>query len=165
MQMISNEMIALLNYRIQQEELSSRLYWAMSQWLDKVGYIGAAKLWAKYSKEETEHAHWAYEFLQDLDILPLTPALEEPPQLFEGLSGVIEATVLHEEEVTRQCEELARAAMAEGSFLVYTLAHKYVAEQREELKKSYLLKDRLEEFGNDSVNMRLFDKELGEMAG
>lgn len=164
MQMISDNMVALLNYRIEQEELSSRLYLAMSQWLDFVGYTGAGKLWAKYSKEEAEHASWSYEFLQDLDILPITPALAQPPQTFGNLRDVIEKTLLHEEEVTRQCQELAKSAMEEGSILVYTLAHKYVAEQVEEVSKAYAIKDRLELFGESETSLRMFDAELGAMA-
>lgn len=162
--MISDNMVALLNYRIQQEELSSRLYLAMSQWLDFVGFTGAAKLWKKYSSEELKHAEWAYGFLQGLAIMPDVPALEAPPTSFEGLSDIILKSLAHEEEITRQCEALAKASLEEGSFLVHQLALKYVAEQHEELEKSNLLKDRLVLFGTSEVSLRLFDKELGEMA-
>lgn len=162
--MISDNMVNLLNYRIQQEELSSRLYLAMSQWLDFVGFTGAAKLWKKYSEEEMKHAEWAYDFLQGLSIMPTVPALEAPPVSFEGLSDVILKSLAHEEEVTRQCEELAMQSLQENSFLVHQLALKYVAEQHEELEKSYLLKDRLELFGTSEVSLRMFDEELGEMA-
>ena len=65
---ISEKIIQLLNYRIQQEEFSSRLYLAMSVWLDFKGYFGASKLWKKYSEEEKAHSEWAYKYLLELNI-------------------------------------------------------------------------------------------------
>ena len=61
--LISNETIKLLTYRIQQEEQSSRLYKQMSLWLNNKGYLGAAELWSKNSKEEMSHAEWSMTYL------------------------------------------------------------------------------------------------------
>ena len=44
--MMSEEVEKLLNYRIEQEEQSSRIYLAMSMWLTNTGYLGAGKLWS-----------------------------------------------------------------------------------------------------------------------
>ena len=63
---ISENLIKILNYRIVQEEFSSRLYKAMAIWLDFKGFNGAAKLWNTYSEEELKHANWAYEYLLDI---------------------------------------------------------------------------------------------------
>lgn len=161
--MISDNMVNLLNYRIQQEELSSRLYLAMSQWLDFVGYVHSAKLWKKSADEEMSHAHWAYSFLQDLDILPETPALNKPPTKFTSLREVIEKTVLHEEMVTSQCADLYKACLDETDFLTIQLAAKYLAEQQEELSRVYTYKNLLEIYDDDSkLSMALLDKKLGK---
>lgn len=161
--MISDTIINLLNYRIEQEEYSSRLYWAMGQWLDYRGYVGGAALWKYWAKEETEHAEWVYDYLQALDIKPMVPALEKPPCDYESISEIILTSIEHEEEVTRQCQELAEAALTEKDFLTYTLAEKFVKEQVEELSKLYLLRNKLREFGTEPVSLKLLDKELGKM--
>ena len=49
---ISNNIENLINYRISQEEYSSRLYLAMSNWLQNNGYDGASKLFKKWADEE-----------------------------------------------------------------------------------------------------------------
>jgi len=53
---LSESMVKLLNYRVEQEEFSSRLNLAMSTWLDDKGFVGAAKLSKQYSDEEIVHA-------------------------------------------------------------------------------------------------------------
>ena len=46
---LSEAMVKLLNYRVEQEEFSARIYLAMSTWLDDKGFVGAAKLFKQYS--------------------------------------------------------------------------------------------------------------------
>ena len=68
--LIEEHCIKYLNYRIQQEELSSRIYLAMSLWLSNEGYLGAGALWRKYSNEEMGHADWAREYLLSMGVTP-----------------------------------------------------------------------------------------------
>lgn len=164
MTVLDQKLIDLLNYRINQEELSSRIYLSMSVYLQDVGYVGAAKLWSKYAEEELKHADWARDFLLALDIQPETQPIGEVPQTFTGLPDIINRTLDHELEVTRQCQELAKAALSAMEFMVFGLAQKYVNEQVEELEKSFDLVNRLKLFGEDKVSLRMFDEELGEKA-
>ena len=64
---ISNNIENLINYRISQEEYSSRLYLAMSNWLQNNGYNGASKLFKKWTDEEMVHANFSYSYLQTSD--------------------------------------------------------------------------------------------------
>lgn len=160
--LISQKLIDLLNYRIQQEEYSSRMYLAMSMYLNDKGYLGAAKLWKKYSDEEMTHAHWAYSFLLDLGLQPKVPSLDAPPQTFEGLVDIVYKSYQHEVVVYNQCSELAKAAMAEGNMLLYPLALKYTSEQVEELGKLQNWIDRIETFGKEPMLLRELDDEMGE---
>ena len=164
MEFLSKKMLDLLRLRIQNEEFSSRLYQSMSQFLEYNGFSGAAKLWAKYSVEESTHAKWVSQFLLDLDYLPPLPAIKEPSLEYEGLCDVIKKSYLHECEITKECVELAKAAMQESDFLTYGLAQKLVNEQVEELAKSQSWVDKLETFGTDKIALKLLDKEMGELA-
>lgn len=160
--LISENLKKLLNYRIEQEEYSSRKYLAMSMWLNDNGYIGAAKLWKKYSSEELEHAEKPKEMLLSFGYQPDTPALSKPPQTFQGLPDVIRKSYDHEMEVTRQCAELTKAAMTEGNFMVMELGLWYSKEQVEELGKLQDFLDKLKAFGEDKMAMRFLDNEMSK---
>lgn len=157
---VNEEVIKILNYRIQQEEQSGRLYHSMSMWLNDKGYMGAAKQWEEDSKGEFSHSQWAKDFLLDMGIQPMIPELSKPPQKFKGLDDIIYQSYDHEVEVTDQCNELAKFAEQSGNHLLYQLAIKFLQEQQEELGKLQTLVDELEAFGTDKVAMRLLDNEL-----
>ena len=164
MAVISENMISLLNYRIEQEEMSSRLYKAMSVWLNKNGFLGASKLWAKYSSEEAVHAQWAYEYLLDLNILPNVPQLEKPQADFKSLQNIIALSLKHEYEILDQLQSLAKEANLEMDFMTLELAQRYLKEQVEEIAKTTTFVDELEAFGTGGAALRLFDNKMGEMA-
>lgn len=164
MAILSDNIISKLNYRIQQEEMSSRIYFGMANWLEFIGYTGAAKLWNKYSEEEKGHAKIVVDYLLDLNILPNTPELEEPQTEFKSLEQIIALSYKHEVDITNQCKELASISFKEGDFMTFVLAQKFVTEQVEELKKTQLWIDKLSLFGNDKIALRLLDNEMGETA-
>lgn len=158
--LITDECLKLLNYRIEQEDYSSRIYLAMSMWLDDKGFVNAAKLWKKYSEEERTHADLAREYLLDLGIRPITPLLNQPVQEFSGLPQIIRDTYEHEVDITNQCKELASHAMKMGDHMLYQLAAHYLKEQIEELGKAQNWIDQLASFGEDKIAMRLLDHEM-----
>jgi len=162
MAFISKKIEDLINFRIVEEEKSARIYLAMSQWLDFNGYNGAAKLWKKYSDEEHAHSDWAYTYLQDLDILPKVPALEMPSMEFKGLPDICQKSYEHEMSVTMQCNELAKAAQAEGDYMTVEFAQRYLKEQVEEIGKTTYWLDRIEAFGDSKEALRLLDNEMGK---
>ena len=158
----NKECIDILNYRIQQEEQSSRLYQSMSLWLNDNGFLGAAKAWLKDSEDEMNHAQWAKDFLLDMGVQPKLPALQEPPQIFESLPDVIRKSYKHEIIVTQQCNDLAKHALQYGNHLLYQLAIKYLTEQQEEIGKLQNLLDQLSAFGENPDVIRMLDNQLGE---
>jgi ferritin len=162
MALIKQNIIDLLQLRIENEAQSSRIYKAMSCWLDLNGYTNAAKLWQKYSDEELVHAEFAVQYLLDLNILPITPVQDEPKTEFKGLPQIIQLSYDHEIEITAQCNELARTCLKESDMMTFGLAQKYVAEQVEELAKTQLLLDQISSFGEDKVALRLLDNYIGE---
>ena len=158
--LLSDACITLLNYRIEQEEFSSRLYLSMSMWLNDNGYKHSAALWKKYSGEEQSHADWAKDYLLAMGIQPATPALAAPGDNYASLPEIIRKSYKHEVEVTMQCKALADKAMAGGDHMLYTLAEKYLTEQIEEHDKMQNLIDQLEAFGEDKIALRLLDNAL-----
>lgn len=159
--LISQSAIDHLNFRIEQEEFSSRIYLAMSMWLNNKGYTGAASLWKKYSDEEMAHADWARTYLLSMGVQPLTPSLKAPDQDFAGLPEIIRMSYQHEIEVSNQCKQLADSAFKKGDHILYELALKYLKEQVEEHDKTQTWVDKLEAFGEDPIALRLLDNEMG----
>jgi ferritin len=158
---ISEKIIDLLNYRIQQEEQSSRIYKAISIWLEFSGYSGAAKLFDAYSSEELKHANWAYQYLLDLNIKPIVHGLVQPVLEFKGLPQIIALTLKHELDITNQCSGLSVTCQSEGDYMTLELAQRYLKEQTEELRKAQYWIDRLTLFGTDPIALLMLDKEMG----
>jgi ferritin len=158
--LLSTKCVEQLTYRINQEEFSSRLYEAMSLWLNNTGYLNAGKLWDKYSKEELVHAGWAKTFLLSFGITPDLQTIEAPEMEYEDLAQIIELSYGHEIDIAVQCTALAKCAMEEGNMMLFSLAQRYTAEQVEELDKLQTLKDQLATFGTDKIALRLLDHEI-----
>lgn len=157
---ISDKLIELLQFRINQEEYSSRLYRAMSEWFFYNGYTGAGSLWKKYSEEELTHAEWSYKYLSDMDVLPKVDALEKPPCEFKSFREIVDMSYEHEVTVTQQCNELYVEATKEGCATIVQLALKYQAEQVEEIGKLTTWLDKLDAFGDEKLALRFLDNEM-----
>lgn len=158
--LLSDDCVEYLNYRVQQEEYSGRIYMSMSMWLDNNGYVNAAKLWRRYSDEEMKHADIARTYLLSMGVQPLTPKLDAPTQNFRGLPEIIEMSYEHEITVTKQIKDLAGDAMKKADHMLYELALSYLKEQVEEHNKMQNWVDQLNSFGTDKIAMRLLDHEI-----
>lgn len=160
---INNNIVNLLNLRIKNEEQSSRIYKAMSVWLNLNGFTGASKLWDKYSQEELTHAQWATNYLLDLNITPVTPSQEEPELSFKGLPQIIAKSLQHELKITEECKYLASECLKNNDWLTLNLAQKYCKEQVDEIAKIQTWVDKLNSFGDDKIALRLLDNEMGNI--
>lgn len=158
--LITSHCVDYLNYRIEQEEFSSRTYLAMSMWLSNMGYIHAAALWKKYSDEEMIHADWSRTYLLSFGIQPLTPQLMQPVQNFTGLPEIIQISFDHEVDISTQIKEMANKSFAMGDHMLYELCLKYLKEQVEEHDKMQNWVDQLAVFGTDKVALRLLDNAM-----
>lgn len=158
--LLSDDCVEYLNYRVQQEEYSGRIYLAMSMWLDNNGYVNAGKLWRRYSNEEMSHSDIARTYLLSMGVQPVTPKLDAPNQTFSGLPEIIEMSFDHEIVVTKQIKELATDAMKKGDHMLYEFALAYLKEQVEEHNKMQNWVDQLNAFGTDQIAMRLLDHEM-----
>lgn len=160
--LLSEECIVTLQYRIQQEEQSSRIYQSMSLWLNNEGYTGAASLWMKYSQEELTHANWSRDYLLAMGVTPNVPALLVQPTVYTGLPQIIEDSYEHEIVITKQIKTMADQALKCGDHMLYTLVLQYLKEQVEEHDKMQTWMDKLKTFGTDKLALRWLDEEMGK---
>jgi ferritin len=136
MELISEKTIQLLNYRIQQESHSSRLYYSMYYWLDTEGLSNCASIYKKYAEEEAEHSEWAQEYLLKFNIRPVLLDLPEIESNYANVSEILNLSYSHEVDITNQCKELTKHALEEGDFGLLSLSQKYNEEQVEEVDKA-----------------------------
>ena len=159
----NSKLVKLLNYRINQEEYSSRLYHAMSLWLDNEGYKSASK-WQTYSDEEMVHAAKVKDFLKSFGIMPEIQTIQDVDcSGFKDLPNIIKLSFEPELEISRQCEELAKAGEADGNLMVYDLGMWFVREQVEEIDKTTTLMDLVKTFYDGSkVSLSLLDEKVSD---
>lgn len=163
--LISEKCVEYLNYRIQQEEYSSRIYMAMTMWLDEKGFKGAAALWRNYSDEELKHADIARKYLLSFGVQPVTPRLDQPQQDFRGsLPEIIQLSYGHEIEISFQIKKMADYALSIKDHMLYELCLSYLKEQVEEHDKMQTWVDKLKTFGTDPLALRLLDNDMQEIA-
>jgi len=158
--LLTEECEQYLNYRVQQEEYSARIYLSMAMWLENEGYLGAGKLWKKNSDEEMLHANDARTYLLSMGVQPITPMLEAPSQVYSGLPEIIKKSYEHEIEVTTQIKDLSTHALSINDHMLYTLGQTYLKEQVEEHNKMQNWIDRLSAFGEDKLALRFLDNEM-----
>jgi len=160
--LISQESIELLQDRYHQEEMSVRLYYAMSVWLDSQGYSNAAKLWKFYSDDEILHINYVKAYMLALKIKPEVRSLEEPKNDYTSLVDVVEETYKFMLEVSAKLEELAEHSMKEKDFMLFGLAQFFLNSQVEAYGNYQRWIDELEIFGSDKHALRLLDNAMGE---
>ena len=158
---IDKKIMKLLEYRIIQEEFSSRLYLSMGNYLANKGFK-SAKTYFKYSEEEAGHATKVREYLLALGLCPPTPAIDEVVCDYKDFPDILVKTLDHEAEITRQCEELASACLESKDMLTFGLAMWFVNEQVEELDKAQTAVDMITTFGTSPEALMLIDNRISK---
>lgn len=164
MKRLSDKTEELLNFRIKAELESSYLYEAMANALDFKGYSNAAKVYRKDAAGEREHAQWAIDYMLGMDVKPVIPTIEAPKQQeWKDIKELVDATVVHEDMVTKQCNELAVSVMLEKDLVTHQfVSSKYLAEQIEELQKILERQKYVQLYANDNFAIeKYFESQLG----
>jgi len=140
-ELLENDVVELLEYRIQQEELSARLYSQMSMWLKDNGYGNLSKLYTEYSEEEMEHAQWSKDYLLSYGHIPKLSSLIAPESDFTCCEDILIKSLDHELEIESQCKELAKKGLDSNNPSLHSLGVKYCNEQVDEIDKTMELID------------------------
>jgi ferritin len=158
MKFITQEVIDLLNYRIQQEQYSSKVYEQMAAWLQNASFLNCAKVWSKFSSEELEHSEIAKDYLLSFNIMPELMVIEEPVNNFKDLKDIIQKTFDHEVLITTQCLDITNKALEWKDWTLFALGQKYNEIQRVEMDEVYNLVD-ISNLSNDNL---ILDKYIGD---
>ena len=115
----------------------------MSCWLDDEGWVEGAKYFFKSAQEELTHMDKVYNYLFDRNVVAKVPVTEEVKQEFETIRGVVEASLAHEIEVSKQWEEISKDAKEENDNTTFEFAQWFLKEQVEEENKFRDMLDRM----------------------
>lgn len=132
---LSDDITAILNAQIKNELMSSQLYLGMTCFLDDKGWIGASKYYFKTAKEELNHMNKIYDYLFDRNVKAVVPTTDEVKQEFAGIREILESSLEHEIEVTKNWNDISEKAKAEGDNTTYEFAQWFLTEQVEEENK------------------------------
>ncbi len=160
--LISKKSLEMLQFRLHREEMSVRLYYAMSVWLDSEGYSNAAKLWKFFSDDEIEHVGKCNQYLLALGIKPEVRALEQPRNDYTTLVDVAEETYKFMLEISAELQELAKHSLEEGDFMLHQLALWFLSEQVPAYKIYNDILSEIKIFGSDKIALRLLDNSMEE---
>jgi len=160
--LINEKSIELLQFRLYREEMSVRLYYAMSIWLDSEGYSNASKLWKHYSDEEVEHISKVNEYLLAVNVKPEIKSLEKPKNNYKDLVEVVEDTYSFMLEISDELKKLATHALKENDHMLYGLAQWFLAEQIPAYKQYTNWLSQIATFSKDKIALRLLDDAMGE---
>ena len=132
---LSEKVAEILNDQIKNELQSSQIYRGMSCWLDNAGWNDAAKYYFKSAQEELSHMDKVYQYLFDRNVVAIVPETDEVKQEFETLREIVEDSLQHEMDVTKEWEEISETAKEEDDNTTYEFAQWFLKEQISEENK------------------------------
>ena len=132
---LSDPIIKILNEQIKNELQSSQIYRGMACWLDDEGWISASKYFFKAGQEELVHMDKIYNYIFDKNCVAKVPTCDEVEQSFKSIRQVVEKSLEHEIEVTKNWEDIAELAKKEGDNTTYQFSQWFLTEQTEEEDK------------------------------
>jgi len=159
--MLSKKMLDALNGQINKEMYSAYLYMAMSAYSQYTGLKGFSNWFYVQYQEEMEHAMRIYNYIHGQGGQVQLKAIEQPPADFGLPMEMFEATLKHEQFITKSIHQLVDLAIAEKDHATQIFLQWFVTEQIEEESNDNEIIDKLKLIGKDGNGLFMLDKELG----
>ncbi len=158
--MISEKMTDALNGQINKEMYSAYLYMSMSAHCTNVGLDGFANWFMVQYQEEMFHAMKLYDYINDQGEKVVLEAIEQPPTDFGTTLEMFEATLEHEQFITKSINDLVYLATEERDYATQIFLQWYVTEQIEEEGNDNEIIAKLKLIGDDGNGLFTIDREL-----
>lgn len=160
--MLSTKLHNQLNDQITFELYSEHLYLAMAAYLTSINLDGFAHFFIKQGNEERGHAMKFFKFINDKGKRVTLTALDEPKNEYKSIIEVIEASLKHEQMVTKRIDSLMDLAIKENEHSAVSFLQWFVDEQVEEELNFEKLLHTLKMVGEKGSGILILDKELGK---
>lgn len=153
-------MAEAFNEQLNKEMYSAYLYMSMSAQCNELALKGFANWFMVQFHEEMLHAMKIYEHVQRRGAHVELRAIEAPPTTFDSLLGMFEATLAHEQFISKSINELMDLAIAEKDHASQLFLGWYVTEQVEEEENDNDLIAQLKSIDGNPQGQIMLDREL-----
>ncbi|MDO4410049.1 MAG: ferritin [Akkermansia sp.] len=151
-----------INEQIKWEMYSANLYLSMSAWLQDEGLSGFANWMRVQYQEETDHALKFYDFILSRGGKVTLSQIDAPPTTWDSVLDVFEATLTHEQEVTRRINELTYLTKEVKDFASDIFMQWFVTEQIEEEENVRDILNKLRLIKGEGQGMLMLDQEMAQ---
>ena len=158
--MLDKKMELALNNQLEKEAFSSYSYLAMAVWCDQKSMEGCSQFFYRQAEEEHMHMMKIFRYLLEMDAVPISPAIKQPPAEFEDVRTIFSETLAHEKRVTQSINDIVALAIKESDHATYAFLQWYVTEQREEESLMRTILDKINLIGDGSQSLYFIDKEI-----
>lgn len=160
--MITKKMEEALNGQINKEFYSAYLYLAMSAYCNKLNLPGCEHWFRMQYEEEIIHMSKMFDYVMqhggDAHLLQI----DEPPREFGTVVEIFEASLKHEQFVTKSINELLDVAVEERDHATQVFLQWYITEQVEEESTVEDIVQRLKLAGDNGGALMMIDDKLGQ---
>ncbi|MDX9942127.1 MAG: ferritin [Bacteroidales bacterium] len=161
--MLSKKMEEILNLQVGKEAYASALYLAMASWAEKKGYEGISEWFYAQSEEEREHMLKFLRYVNERGGHGIVPLVDQPPVEFKDVKNVFDASLEHEQMVTRSINEIVGLALEEKDFITHNWIQWFVQEQLEEESSVQGIIDKLNML--EGKSLYVFDRDIMKIRG
>lgn len=158
--MLDKKLVSMLNQQINLEWYSAYLYLDIRCYYADQNLNGFANWFYVQTQEERDHAMLFIQYLLNNSEKVDLQEVKAPASHFENFRQPAEATLEHEQLVTRSINEIYAVAYELKDFRTMQFLDWFVKEQGEEEKNADDILKRYDLFGKDSRSLYLLDSEL-----
>jgi ferritin len=163
--MITKKIEKAINEQLNRELYSAYLYLAMSADATAKGYKGAGKWFRVQFQEEQAHALKFYDYLLSQGASVGLDEIKKPKLAWKSLLEMFEATLKHEQFITKSLNGLMDLAVAGKDYATQSLLQWYITEQIEEEANDVDILSMLRMAGSSTGTQLMIDKQLGKRGG
>jgi ferritin len=160
--MITKKMEEALNGQINKEFYSAYLYLAMSAYCNKSNMPGCEHWFRIQYDEEVIHMTKMFDYLMQHGGEARLMKIDEPPMDFGSVLNAFEASLKHEQFVTKSINELLDVAVEERDHATQVFLQWFITEQVEEEANVKEIVDRLTMIGDNGAALMMIDDKLGQ---
>ncbi|WGS66176.1 ferritin [Enterobacteriaceae bacterium ET-AT1-13] len=155
--MNKNKINKNLNNQLNLENYSSNLYLQMSAWCNIENYKNASIFFKKNSEEELKHMEKIFNFLCDINILPILNFNIYFKINFNSIQDIFKKAYINEKKITRNINYISNIAFKKRDFKTFHFLSWYILKQNEEEKILKTILDNLKFFNYNNKNFLIFD--------
>ncbi|AKZ65853.1 ferritin [Candidatus Palibaumannia cicadellinicola] len=156
--MVQSEVTTKLNEQLNLECYSANFYLQISAWCHQKKIENFSKFFQKQSKEEIQHIHRIFEYLNDIGKMPILSVINAPPVDFSSLTELIYMAYEHEKNITNKINSLAQTAITLNDYSTFYFLQWYIAQQQKEEKIFKSIKNQLDLVTLDYNGLLLIDQ-------